>query len=433
MSKVILISPPYMKLSYPSYDMPLALTKGCDYMNPGLLICSAIFDSKNISNKIIKVTDPTDVQSIISELDNDTIMIGISCTCAWEYLESLKIAEIIKTEMPNVKIVMSGWQIKSIKDQVFKDSSNIDYIILGDAEYTIYELYNKIKTNSDILINSVVDSNSSSLYNFNVNFPQFEKYLPYVEESRNCPFSCQFCLNSCVKDKYQNVPIDIFIKNVEESEKVYGENTNANLLAANFGVNYKETKKKLEYLKTKKIKWNIELHVDNHWEYYIEDLKEAGITKVSIGFESGSIRILKLMNKTFNPENYLIRLEKMLIKLNEQGIKPSLNLLIDYRDDYDSICETLSFLKKNESLINKVKANFMFAFEGLLNNIDYSYNPNIIIDEYGKKIHAYPILPNGISLKEISSIINEIEKGNFNYDILETPSFSLKKKRTIFK
>lgn len=446
MSKVILISPPYMKLSYPSYDMPLALTKGCDYMNPGLLICSAIFDSKNISNKIIKVTDPTDVQSIISELDNDTIMIGISCTCAWEYLESLKIAEIIKTEMPNVKIVMSGWQIKSIKDQVFKDSSNIDYIILGDAEYTIYELYNKIKTNSDILINSVVDSNSSSLYNFNVNFPQFEfkvinfkkfpqfeKYLPYVEESRNCPFSCQFCLNSCVKDKYQNVPIDIFIKNVEELEKVYGENTNANLLAANFGVNYKETKKKLEYLKTKKIKWNIELHVDNHWEYYIEDLKEAGITKVSIGFESGSIRILKLMNKTFNPENYLIRLEKMLIKLNEQGIKPSLNLLIDYRDDYDSICETLSFLKKNESLINKVKANFMFAFEGLLNNIDYSYNPNIIIDEYGKKIHAYPILPNGISLKEISSIINEIEKGNFNYDILETPSFSLKKKRTIFK
>ena len=446
MSKVILVSPPYMKLSYPSYDIPLALTKGCDYMNPGLLICSAILDSKNISNKIIKINDPIDVQSIISELDSDTIMIGISCTCAWEYLESLKIAEIIKTKMSNVKIVMSGWQIKSIKEQVFKDSSNIDYIILGDAEYTIYELYNKIKTSSNIPIKSVVDSNLNKVYNFNMNFPQiefqvinfkkfpqFEKYLPYVEESRNCPFSCKFCLNSCVKDKYQNVPIDIFIKNVEELEKVYGENTNANLLAANFGVNYKETKKKLEYLKTKKIKWNIELHVDNPWEYYIEDLKEAGITKVSIGFESGSIRILKLMNKTSNPENYLIRLEKMLIKLNEQGIKPSLNLLIDYRDDYDSICETLSFLEKNKSLINKVKANFMFAFEGIFNNIDYSYNPNIIIDEYGKKIHAYPILPNGISLKEISNIIDEIEKGNFNYNIMKPISYVLKKEKNTFK
>lgn len=441
MSKVILISPPYMKLSYPSYDMPLALTKGCDYMNPGLLICSAILDSKNVSNKIVKVIDPTDEQSIISQLDSDTIMVGISCTCAWEYLESLKIAEIIKKEIPNIKIVMSGWQIKSIKEQVFKDSLNIDYIILGDAEYTIYSLYNKIRNDSNESINSVISSNSSDFHNFNDNkypqvdfqiinfkkFPQFQKYLPYVEESRNCPFSCQFCLNSCVNDRYQNVPIDIFKKNVDELEKVYGENANANLLAANFGVNYRETKKKLEYLKTKKIKWNIELHVDNRWEYYIEDLKEAGITKASIGFESGSVKTLKLMNKTSDPENYLIRLERMLEKLNEQGIKPSLNLLINYRDDYESICETLSFLEKNKLLINKVKANFMFAFEGILNNIDYSYNPNIIIDEYGKKIHAYPILPNGMSLEEISNIIDEIEKGNYDVNIMKSSALSLKK------
>ena len=435
MSKVVLISPPYMKLSYPNYDMPLALTKGCDYMNPGLLICSAVLDAKNVSNKIVKVIDPTDAQSIISQLDNDTIMVGISCTCAWEYLESLKIAEIIKKEIPTIKIVMSGWQIKSIKD-----SLNIDYIILGDAEYTIYNLYNKIINNSDESINSIITSNSNDFYNSNdkfpqinfqiINFkkfPQYQKYLPYVEESRNCPFSCQFCLNSCVKDRYQNVPIDIFKKNVDELEKVYGENANANLLAANFGVNYRETKKKLEYLKTKKIKWNIELHVDNRWEYYIDDLREAGIAKASIGFESGSVKTLKLMNKTSNPENYLIRLERMLEKLNEQGIKPSLNLLIDYRDDYESICETLSFLEKNKLLINKVKANFMFAFEGILNNIDYSYNPNIIIDEYGKKIHAYPILPNGISLEEIINIIDEIEKGNYDVNIMDSYALSLKK------
>lgn len=440
MSKVVLISPPYMKLSYPNYDMPLALTKGCDYMNPGLLICSAVLDAKNVSNKIVKVIDPTDAQSIISQLDNDTIMVGISCTCAWEYLESLKIAEIIKKEIPTIKIVMSGWQIKSIKEQVFKDSLNIDYIILGDAEYTIYNLYNKIINNSDESINSIIASNSNDFYNSNdkfpqinfqiINFkkfPQYQKYLPYVEESRNCPFSCQFCLNSCVKDRYQNVPIDIFKKNVDELEKVYGENANANLLAANFGVNYRETKKKLEYLKTKKIKWNIELHVDNRWEYYIDDLREAGIAKASIGFESGSVKTLKLMNKTSNPENYLIRLERMLEKLNEQGIKPSLNLLIDYRDDYESIYETLSFLEKNKLLINKVKANFMFAFEGILNNIDYSYNPNIIIDEYGKKIHAYPILPNGISLEEIINIIDEIEKGNYDVNIMDSYALSLKK------
>ena len=440
MSKVILISPPYMKLSYPSYEMPVALTKGCDYMNPGLLICSSILDAKNVSNKIIKINDLNDEQSIISSLDDDTVMVGISCTCAWEYLESLKIAEIIKKQNANINVIMSGWQIKSIKEQVFKDSSNVDYIILGDAEYTIYELYNNIRQNGNNLIPSVIKSTSKQneditkifpkvdfqIINFK-KFPNYEKYLPYVEESRNCPFSCQFCLNSCVEDRYQNVPIDVFIKNVEELEKIYGKTANANLLAANFGVNYKETKRKLEYLKTKQIKWNIELHVDNPWEYYINDLKAAGITKASIGFESGSPRILKLMNKSYDPEKYLIRLEKMLVKLNEQGIKPSLNVLIDYREDCDSLTETLSFLDKNKSLINKVKANFMFVFEGLIDTIDYAYFPNIIIDDYGKSIHAYPILPNKFSLEDVLHIISEIEQGNYNQSILQSAITFVKK------
>lgn len=439
MSKVILISPPYMKLSYPSYDMPLALTKGCDYMNPGLLISSSILDKNNISNEIVKVENFTDENNIISNISDDTILVGISCTCAWEYLESLKIAEVIKKHYPNIKVVMSGWQIKSIKNKTFQDSSFIDYLILGDAEYTVYELYNNIVTGNNNSIFSVIsttdnDYNVNQLFpkvNFSTidftKFPNYKNYLPYVEESRNCPYSCQFCLNSCVGDRYQNVPFDIFVKNVELLEKAYGKNCSANLLAANFGVNYKETKKKLDYLKTKQIKWNIELHVDNPWEKYIDDLNASGINKVSIGFESGSPKILQLMNKTSNPDKYLARLEDMLFKLNKQGIKPSLNLLIDYREDYETLSETLDFLNKNKKYIHKVKANFMFAFEGLLNNIDYTYSPNIIVDEYGKKIHAYPVLPHNMSLEDIAYIVDEIEKGNYNKEILNKTAFCKKK------
>ncbi len=428
MSKVVLVSPPYMKLSYPSYDMPLALTKGCNYMNPGLLICSSILDNNNISNRIVKIDDIND-EEVLKYIDDDTILVGISCTCAWEYLESLKIAEIIKKEYPNIKIVMSGWQIKSIKEKTFADSSDIDYLILGDAEYTIAELYNNVKNGTENSIPSVITrqnkENLDDCYpkvEFTTidfrKFPNYLDYFPYVEESRNCPYSCRFCLNSCVQDNYQIVPFEIFKRNVDLLEEVYGKNASANLLAANFGVNYAATKEKLEYLKTKDINWNIELHVDNCWEKYIDDLKEAGINKVSIGFESGSPRVLKMMNKSKNPEKYLLRLEKMLIELNKYGIKPSLNLLFDYREDYETIAETLQFLEENRSLIKKVKGNFMFAFEGLLNSIDFSCNPNMIVDDYGKRIHAYPILPSGMTLQEISYIISEIESGNYNLKIL---------------
>lgn len=439
MSKVVLISPPYMQLSYPSYNMPLALTKGCNYMNPGLLICASIFDKNNIDNKIVKINN-IDENTIKSSVDLETILVGISCTCAWEYLESLKIAEIIKKQNNNIKIVISGWQIKSIKEKVFEDSEYIDYAIIGDAENTIFELYNNIvnccekdifsviiKNRKNVILHQHQSKFDFSIINFE-KFPDYKNYVPYVEESRNCPFSCQFCLNSCVDDKYKNVPFDVFVKNVESLEKSYGSNASANLLAANFGVNYDETKRKLNFLKTKNLKWNIELHVDNPWEYYVNDLKAAGINKVSIGFESGSPRILKLMNKSINPEMYLLRLEKLILELNKQEIKPSLNLLIDYRDDYNSLSETLDFLEKNKMFIKKVKANFMFVFDGLLHKIDFSVNPNMIVDDYGKKIHAYPILPSNISLNDIACIIDNIESGNYNKDILMSSAFSKVKK-----
>lgn len=45
---------------------------------------------------------------------------------------------------------------------------------------------------------------------------------------------------------------------------------------------------------------------------------------------------------------------------------------------------------------------------------ELSSDTNIIADEYGKRIHAYPILPKDMTLKEISYIKNEIEVGNYN-------------------
>jgi hypothetical protein len=40
------------------------------------------------------------------------------------------------------------------------------------------------------------------------------------------------------------------------------------------------------------------------------------------------------------------------------------------------------------------------------------------MDEYGKRIHAYPILPQNLSLEEIPIIINNLENGCYNLDVL---------------
>lgn len=431
MSKVILVSPPYMEISKPPYDLPIALTKGCRYMNPGLLISAAILDKENISNEIVKVKSVIDFSPLENAISSETILVGISCTSAWEYLESLRIASFIKKTNCNIKILISGWQIKSIKSKVFDDSSDIDFIVLGDAENTVIDLYKKIEKNLNTKIFSVIDKgkdkeqaekvDKQTLDFIEIDFskyPDYKSYSPYVEESRNCPFSCNFCLNSCVDDKYKFVPLEVFKRNVENVEKLYGRDANVNLLAANFGVDPVETKKKLDFLKSKSLKWNIELHVDNPWELYIGDLKKAGVRKASIGFESGSKTVLNLMNKTKNPERYLARLRNLLSELYDQEISADLNLLFDHRETSETMKETLEYLNNNKHLFNRVKANFMFAFEGIFSNIDFNQHLNIVVDDYGKLIHAYPLLPHGFNLKKMTEIIDSIESGNYSSEIL---------------
>ena len=166
MARVILISPPYMKISRPTYDIPLALKKGVPFMNPALLISSSILKENEISNKIVKIFDISD-EEVISSIDEDTCLVGISVTCAWEYLEALKIAEIVKEKCSNkIKVLLGGWQIKSIKEKVFEDSQYIDYAVIGDSEYSICEIYKSVLEGKDIDVSSVYKKNK--VYNTNL-------------------------------------------------------------------------------------------------------------------------------------------------------------------------------------------------------------------------------------------------------------------------
>ena len=61
----------------------------------------------------------------------------------------------------------------------------------------------------------------------------------------------------------------------------------------------------------------------------------------------------------------------------------------------------------------------MFAFGNVLNKVDYSYKPNIINDEYSKKIHALPVLPQNLNLEDVSELIDKLESGCFDIKILD--------------
>ncbi len=405
--KVLLVSPPYKEKQLHKQVADWDFINGVKYMNPGLLITASILDQNNIENKIIKVDRLEDMSCIDKELDfYGDLLVGVSCTSAWEYLEALSILDYVKDKRKDVTTYIAGWQIKSIGTKVFDDSKAVDFAILSDAETTTMNLLNNFKNLNyhDIGIvsrqNRVI-KNGKTDFNFQVidfsKYPNYNDYIPFVEDSRNCPYRCNFCLNSVVKERYRNVPLDVIKKNIENIEKLYGPETEVNFLSANFGVNAQRTLELLDYLNEKRLKWNFEFHVDNPWEKYIDKIKLANLKKCSIGFESANISTLQAMNKTRNPENYLKRFDLLINKLNEMGIKPSINVLYYPSDTEQSIKDTNDFLKKYEGKYRKIRKNFTIGFEGVLKNFDgYKTEEN----DYFKKIHAKPICPKGMSMKE---------------------------------
>lgn len=407
-----------MQLSKPPFPVPGSLLQGVQYMNPGLLISSSILEEQKIENKIIKVKDVNELSEVFNCLGNSkNSIVGLSCTCAWEYLECLEIARKLKQHAPRCKIFIAGWQIKSVKEQVFKDSPDIDYAILGDAEYTLKPLITGESIDSiPGVISRDYPKDNTRIYpkvDFKIldfsRYPEYQSYIPYVEESRNCPGKCTFCLNSCVVDRYQIVPMNVFEANVNNIENTYGKNACAVLLAANFGVSSKHTLQKLNFLKSKELKWNMELHIDNPWEEYLDDLVPAGISKLSVGFESASRTMLRKMDKTKNPDKYLERLEILLNELNDRNIQISLNTLFDYRETPETIAETIDFLEKHKGKYRAAKMNFMIGFEGLSSKIPDFYQ-HTMNNEYTKKIHAYPMLPQGYSIESMVDFIEKKER-----------------------
>ena len=405
--KVLLVSPPYKEIKFHKQVQEWDFINGVKYMNPGLLITASILDQNNIENKIIKIDSLNNMSCLDKELDFDgDILAGLSCTSAWEYLESLSIIDYIKSQNKSAKTYIAGWQIKSIGTKVFDDNKNVDFAILSEAETTTLNLVSNYKNPnfSDVGIvsrqNRIIKKGNTN-FEFQVidfsKYPNYKEYTPFVEDSRNCPYRCNFCLNSVIKEPYRIVPLDIVKKNIENIEKLYGTDAEVNFLSANFGVDAKRTLDLLDYLNDKKLKWNFEFHIDNPWEKYIDKIKLANLKKCSIGFESANISTLKLMNKTKNPENYLKRFDLLINKLNGMGIKPSINVLYYPSDTKESIKETNDFLKLYEGKYRKIRKNFTIGFEGILKNFDeYKTEDN----EYFKKIHAKPICPKDMSMEE---------------------------------
>ena len=135
----------------------------------------------------------------------------------WNAQEVHELIEILKKVSPQILIVLGGPEASYLPHRV--DFSKADFIIQGEGDTAFYELTCKLLKGDipqeKIIKAPMVDMKSVSLpYDYYDDEDIKHRYC-YVEASRGCPFTCEFCLSSIDK-KVRDIPINIFLAQLEK-------------------------------------------------------------------------------------------------------------------------------------------------------------------------------------------------------------------------
>ncbi|WP_240331930.1 B12-binding domain-containing radical SAM protein [Sulfurospirillum tamanense] len=142
-------------------------------------------------------------------------IVGISAYI-WNANEVRELVEIIKKIAPQIWVVLGGPEASHLPHRV--DFGKADVIIQGEGEVAFYNLVTQLLTTSEPpqhrISASPVDMKTLILpYAFYTDHDIAHRTC-YVEASRGCPFSCEFCLSSLDK-KVREIPLPLFLDALE--------------------------------------------------------------------------------------------------------------------------------------------------------------------------------------------------------------------------
>jgi radical SAM superfamily enzyme YgiQ (UPF0313 family) len=163
------------------------------------------------SPRLLEFTIKDPVLNIATEiLKRNNKIVGFSCYI-WNIEYIFKVAQIIKKVSPSTVIFLGGPEVSYNSDKILINENYIDLIIYGEGEATFKELCNNIedlrkvrgivyRNGDQIITNSPQEKiqldSIPSPFRFEDDLPNLSKRITYIETSRGCPFSCQYCLSS---------------------------------------------------------------------------------------------------------------------------------------------------------------------------------------------------------------------------------------------
>jgi len=407
MAKVLLVNPPFYRLLGSHYNAnSLGIAYIASYLNKNghdaWLYNADYVSDKNYVNLKKIFNNFSSYKSYFKDPDNklwnevkDKILSfkpdWIGYTSYTANITAIKIiSEKIKSVNPNIRQVVGGVHA-TLDKNLLNTLTSIDYSIQREGEEATLAL---VENKDPSKIPGVISRGKSGLINTgiapiikdidNLPLPEKDKLwgisqsdkknvdVSYICTIRGCPYKCTYCASPFHWDRKTTrlrSPESVIeeMKNLKENywhATKYDYSASANISEKDslkiednsivyfvddvFTVNRKRVKKLLRMMIDQKLgmRWKCEARADHLDDEICELMAEAGCERVKIGFESGSDKILKQVQKLETRDEML----KGANMLKKAGVPFSAYFMTGFPGETDDdVRQTIDFAKKIEA------------------------------------------------------------------------------------
>lgn len=265
-------------------------------------------------------------------------------TLCYTYHVVLRIACEVRKKAPDIKIIFGGPQATILAHQTMEAMPFIDYLCTDEGENTIVPFMNALircngegldsipgllyRQNGKIIHNKqpvpITDLDTVPFWNKSLLLPQegraepdiTSKFYPMaIDAGRGCPYNCPYCSTSYFwKRRYRMKSPQRIIQDILYFNQNFGIRSfdfTHDAFTANQEVVTKICDSIIE--KNLDIYWRCTTRIDCISEELILKMKQAGMYRISLGVETGSPRMQKIIRKN----------------LDLTKIKPTIQFLLD--------------------------------------------------------------------------------------------------------
>lgn len=404
----------------------------------GLLYVSGYLKSKNISNDVFDTTFSNQTTQLEFILEKKPKVICIY-TNLMTKIEVIKLMKILKTETYNFpKIVLGGPDVTYNVENYLK--AGADFLVIGEGEETTFELYQAIINNSDIHQiygiaflenNQVIQTEARTKFKELNELPlpnreaiYMQKYLETwknnhgkssmtISTQRGCPYTCKWCSTAVYGQSYRRRPTHLVVEEMKLLKEKY--NPDAIWFVDDvFTISHKWlTEFHSEIIKQNAIiPFECITRAERLNDEILRLLKEIGCFRIWIGAESGSQKIIDLMDRRVD----INHVKKMIQNTNAIGIETGTFVMLGYPDEtIDDIDKTIQYLKEAKPTQYTITIAYPIKGTSLYNEIEdkitiqpeWESSTDREIDfkrTYSKKFYKYAV----------SKLVNEVEASRSN-------------------